>query len=166
MNRIEKNIYYLNIATSVSERSTCIRRNYGAVIVKDDIIVATGYNGSARGEVNCCDTGECYREQHGIPHGERYELCKAVHAEMNAIIQAGYEKTKGATLYLAGCDIAKDENGDATFIPLNKPRPCKMCWRAIKNAGILKVVAGLPIPTKDAYDVLFTNEEEENEEIS
>lgn len=159
MNRIEKNIYYLSIAESVSERSTCIRRNYGAVIVKDDIIVATGYNGSARGEVNCCDTGECYREQHGIPHGERYELCKAVHAEMNAIIQAGYEKTKGATLYLAGCDVTKKEK-------LDKPRPCKMCWRAIKNAGILKVIAGLPLPIEDAYDVLFTNEEEENEEIS
>ena len=150
MARITKDAYYLNIAETVSKRSTCLRRHYGAVIVKDDIIVATGYNGSARGEANCIDTGTCRREEMKIPHGERYELCMAVHAEMNAIIQAGYEKTKNATLYLSGTDVA--EEGMDTRI--QKPRPCMMCWRFIKNAGIIKVVCGID-------DVLFTSEETE-----
>ena len=160
MNRVEKNLYYLSIAREVSKRSTCIRRHYGAVIVKDDIIVATGYNGSARGEVNCCDTGICYREQQNIPHGERYELCKAVHAEMNAIIQAGFEKTNGATLYLAGTEQSEIAKIAGVWESIKKPRPCLMCWRVIKNAGILKVVCGDPLVTHD-YDTLFTNEEEE-----
>ena len=129
MNRISKDEYYLQIAATVSLRSTCIRRQYGAVIVKDDRIISTGYNGSARGETNCCDVGECWREAHGIPHGHQYEKCVAVHAEDNAISQAGREAL-GATLYLAGF-----ENGKA--IPAV---PCAMCERKIKNAGITRVV--------------------------
>lgn len=150
MARIAKDQYYLDIADAVSKRSTCLRRHYGSVIVKDDIIVATGYNGSARGELNCVDAKKCVREELKVPHGERYELCMAVHSEMNAIIQAGYEKTKNATLYLSGTDIA--EEGMDTKI--KSPRPCKMCWRFIKNAGIIKVVCGVD-------DVLFTSEETE-----
>lgn len=129
MKRIDKDAYYLTIASTVSLRSTCLRRQYGAVIVKDDRIIATGYNGSARGEPNCCDTGECWREANGIPHGERYEACKAVHAEDNAISQAGRE-TIGATLYLAG------REGNRVIAA----RPCMMCERKIKNAGIVRAV--------------------------
>lgn len=130
MTRISKQEYYLALARAVSLRSTCLRRQYGAVIVKDDMIIATGYNGSARGEHNCCDVGECWREINHIPHGERYEACVAVHAEDNAISQAG-RKSIGATLYLAGF-----ENGK----PI-EATPCLMCQRKIKNAGIKEVIS-------------------------
>lgn len=130
MSRISKQEYYLFIARAVARRSTCVRRHYGAVIVKDDRIIATGYNGSARGEPNCCDVGECWREAHGIPHGEQYEKCVAVHAEDNAISQAGREAI-GATIYLWG------EEADGTVI---HAEPCLMCSRKIKNAGITKVI--------------------------
>ena len=131
MIRPSKDSYYLKIAQQVARRSTCLRRQYGAVIVKDDVIVSTGYNGSARGEENCCDKGECWRESHDIPHGEQYEKCKAVHAEMNAVINANRADTQGATLYLAGF-----ENGHS----IRTPRPCDICSRVIKNAGIKRVV--------------------------
>lgn len=133
--RRSKNSYYCNIALAVAERSTCLRRKYGAVIVKDDTIVSTGYNGAPRGRVNCCDLGTCEREQQRIPHGERYELCRSVHAEQNAVIAAGYEKTKGATLYLAGIDVSGDEPEI-----INAPDCCMMCKRVIINAGISKVI--------------------------
>lgn len=127
--RISKDEYYLGIARAVAKRSTCLRRQYGAVIVKNDRIVSTGYNGSARGDQNCCDVGTCWREEHNIPHGEQYERCLAVHAEDNAISQAGRE-TIGATLYLAGF-----ENGVEIMA-----EPCMMCDRKIKNAQIEKVI--------------------------
>ena len=130
-NRISKPAYYLGIAKAVSERSTCLRRRYGAVIVRNDRIVATGYNGAARGCKNCCDVGFCARKD--VPHGERYELCKAVHAEQNAIMQAGQELTNGATLYLTGTDA---ETGKV----LTDIDCCMMCKRAVINAGIDKVV--------------------------
>ena len=129
MPRISKDEYYRNIALAVARRSTCLRRQYGAVIVKGDNIIATGYNGSARGEPNCCDVGECWRQAHNIPHGEQYEKCVAVHAEDNAISQAGREAI-GATLYLAGLEDGK---------PI-KAEPCMMCARKIKNARIKEVV--------------------------
>ena len=129
MTRISKREYYLGIAEAVAQRSTCLRRQYGAVIVKDDQIISTGYNGSARGEENCCDVGYCWREAHNVPHGEQYEKCVAVHAEDNAISQAGRESI-GATLYLAGF-----ENGNRIAA-----KPCVMCERKIKNAGIAEVV--------------------------
>jgi len=128
--RITKDEYYLGIAKAVAQRSTCLRRQYGAVIVKDDQIVATGYNGSARGEENCCDIGTCWREEHNIPHGEQYEKCMAVHAEDNAISQAG-RNAIGATLYLAGF-----ENG----VEIECPEPCMMCARKIKNAQIANII--------------------------
>lgn len=123
--------YYLNIAAGVASRSTCLRRQYGAVIVKNDRIVSTGYNGAARGCPNCCDTGECYREAHDIPHGEQYEKCQAVHAEANAIIAASKEEMDGAILYLAGF-----EHG----IRMPRPEPCEMCNRLILNSGIQMTV--------------------------
>ena len=128
---------YLKIAKTVSERSTCMRRHYGAVIVSDDGVVSTGYNGSARGEENCCDSGQCERVRQNIPAGERYELCRSLHAEVNAILEAGRSKCKGATLYLYGENVSPD---DAEI----NIHPCIMCMRTIKQVGIKKIVIGLP----------------------
>jgi dCMP deaminase len=125
--------YYLEIARSVSRRATCIRRRYGAVIVNDSHIVATGYCGAPRGCINCCDIGTCLRQENGVPSGERYELCRSVHAEVNAIIHAGRERCLGATLYLVGEDAKSGELVDA--------EPCAMCRRVMLNAGIAQVVS-------------------------
>ena len=132
MERPSKVKYYLDIAAAVAARSTCIRRQYGAVIVKNDTVVSTGYNGTARGLINCCDLNECYREAHNIPHGQQYEKCKAVHAEANAIINASREEMCGAILFLAGF-----ENGER----MKNPTPCEMCSRMITNSGIRKVIS-------------------------
>lgn len=129
--RPSKDEYYLGIAQAVAKRSTCIRRQYGAVIVKDDRIISTGYNGSARGCDNCCDKGVCWREQNHIPHGEQYEKCQAVHAEANAIINGNPSDMIGATLYLAGFEDGK---------LIEDPKPCMMCERLITNARIEKVI--------------------------
>lgn len=129
--RPNKHEYYLNLAAGVASRSTCLRRQYGAVIVKDDRIVSTGYNGAARGIDNCNDIGYCYRAEHNIPHGQQYEKCKAVHAEANAIINASKEEMQNATLYLAGF-----EDGGR----IENPHPCEMCDRLIRNAGIGRVI--------------------------
>ncbi len=134
--RRDKHGYYLNIAEAALERSTCLRRKYGAVIVKDDEIISTGYNGAPRGWPNCCDIGFCYREHEQIPHGERYESCRSVHAEANAIISASRKDMLGATLYLAG----KEADGS----PIYYAEPCAMCRRLIINAGIDKVVSRAP----------------------
>jgi len=123
--------YFLQIAQVVAKRSTCLRRVYGSVIVKDKIIISTGFNGSARGEVNCVDLGECVREKLKVPKGERYELCVAVHAEQNAIINGDPVKMKNATIYTVGF------NFDGTIA---SGEPCLMCARMIKNAMIEKVV--------------------------
>ena len=128
--RPNKDEYYLDIAASVAKRSTCLRRRYGAVIVNNDEIIATGYNGSPRGEKNCCDTGECWREAHHIPHGEQYEKCVAVHAEMNAITSAARKDMVDGTLYLAGFEGIEPINAIS----------CTICRRLIKNAGIKRVV--------------------------
>ncbi len=130
--RESKDSYYLKIAEAVLARSTCLRRKYGAVIVRDDEIISTGYNGSPRGEPNCCDVGYCYREQQKIPHGERYDVCKSVHAEANAIISASRREMIGSTLYLAG------QEADGT--PVEDTTPCAMCSKLILNAGIETVV--------------------------
>lgn len=124
--------YYLDIAKSVSERSTCLKRHYGAVIVKDDEIIATGYNGAPRGRENCCDIGQCLRIKLGIPSGQRYEICRSVHAEMNAIISASRKDMKGSTLYLVGVE----PDGSYT----KNAEPCSMCKRNIINAGIKNVI--------------------------
>ena len=123
--------YFLDIAQLVAKRSTCLRRHYGAVIVKDNIIVSTGYNGAARGEPNCIDTGKCVRKEHNVPKGERYELCVAVHAEMNAIIAGDPVKMHGSTIYVSGyTHEGKQASGE----------PCLLCRRIIKNAMIKRVV--------------------------
>lgn len=130
--RPTKDKYYLGITEAVLERSTCLRRKYGAVLVKNDEIVSTGYNGSARGETNCCDCGVCKREELNIPKGERYELCVAIHAEDNAITSAGRHRACGATLYIVGKNTVDNSYAN--------PSPCVMCARKIKNAGIARVV--------------------------
>ncbi|MDP3446646.1 MAG: dCMP deaminase family protein [Eubacteriales bacterium] len=132
MERITKQAYYLSIAAEVAKRSTCLRRQYGAVIVKNDEIIATGYNGAPRGDENCCDVGSCWRDRHNIPHGEQYEKCVAVHAEANAIISASRNEMLGSTLYLFGYE--------GLDRPIDNPEPCIMCNRLIKNAGIEHVV--------------------------
>ena len=133
MKRIDKNNYYLDIAESSLERSTCLRRKWGAVIVKDDEIVSTGYNGAPRGRKNCTDLGKCIREELSIPRGERYELCRSVHAEQNAIISASRKDMIGATLYLVGIDA---NTGDY----VKNSMSCSMCKRFIINSGISKIV--------------------------
>ena len=133
MARRDKHNYYLDIAETVLERGTCLRRNVGAIIVKNDIIISTGYAGAPRGRVNCCDVGSCRREKLGIPRGQRYELCRSVHAEANAIISASREEMLGATLYLAMRD-------ESTGLLVPDASPCNMCRRMIINAGIETVV--------------------------
>ncbi len=133
MERIDKNNYYLDIAESALERSTCLRRKWGAVIVKDDEIISTGYNGAPRGRKNCTDLGTCIREELNIPRGERYELCRSVHAEQNAIISASRKNMIGATLYEVGVDAKTGEY-------VENAMPCAMCKRFIINSGITKMV--------------------------
>jgi len=133
MNRISKENYYLDIAETVLERATCLRRVYGAIIVNNDEIIATGYNGAPRGRANCSDMGYCTREKMQIPRGERYELCRSVHAEANAIISAARRDIVGGTLYLVGRDARTGELlSDATS--------CSMCRRLVINSGLEKVV--------------------------
>ncbi len=133
MDRIDKTNYYLDIAQTVLERSTCRRRNYGAIIVRNDEIVSTGYNGAPRGRVNCTELGYCVRQQLEIPSGQRYELCRSVHAEANAIISAARSECIGGTLYLCGRDA---ESGAL----LHDTTSCSMCRRMIINAGIARVI--------------------------
>lgn len=128
--RGSKKEYYLDISRAVSKRSTCNRRQYGAIIVSNDEVISTGYNGSPRGCFNCCDIGKCFRELNNIEHGEMYEKCISVHAEQNAIISASRRDMYGGELYLAGFEDGKEI--DAV--------PCKICCRMILNAGINKVI--------------------------
>lgn len=136
--RPEKTEYYLNIAREVCQRSTCLRRRFGAVILKNDQIISTGYVGAPRGAPNCIDIGKCPREEAKIPAGERYELCRSVHAEANAIINAARAGVSviGGTLYLYGENVKDDKIAEA--------KPCKMCKRMIINAGIEQVVVKTP----------------------
>ena len=133
MERISKENYYLDIAETVAERSTCLRKKFGAIIVKNDSIISTGYNGAPRGRKNCDELGVCMRDKLGIPRGERYELCRSVHSEANAIIAASREQMLGATLYMACLDSKTGELVSGT-------NSCAMCKRMIINAGIDKVV--------------------------
>lgn len=131
--RTSKQNYYLDIADAVLERSTCLRRKYGAIIVRSDEIISTGYNGAPRGRRNCSDLGHCTRESLRIPSGERYELCRSVHAEANAIISASRRDMIGASIYLVGRDARTGEL-------LHDAMSCSMCKRQIINAGIDRVV--------------------------
>ena len=138
MERLTKSQYYIDIARSVAMRSTCIRRRVGAVIVKNDQIISTGYNGAPRRATNCIDIGYCLRKERNVPSGQNYELCRAVHAEMNAIIHASRLDMVGSDLYLAGIEV---ESGE----PVSELTPCLLCKRVIINAGIARII----IPSKD-----------------
>ncbi len=133
MKRPSKNEYYLDIAKAVSERSTCLRRRYGAVVVKDDVIVSTGYNGAPRGVVNCSEIG-CLKDLVGAPHFSGYDYCIGVHAEENAIINAARygAKVLGGILYLYGEDAKTNEVCEGL--------PCPRCRRVLINAGITNVI--------------------------
>ncbi len=133
MPRISKENYYLDIAETVIGRATCLRRCYGAIIIKNDEIISTGYNGAPRGRRNCVDLGRCTRAELNIPQGQRYELCRSVHAEANAIISAARSEVLGATLYM----VCKDPK-TGELIPGSTS--CSMCRRLIINAGIARVV--------------------------
>lgn len=141
MGRIDKVNYYLNIAEAVSQRSSCLRRQYGAIIVKDDEIISTGYNGAPRGCGNCVDKGFCLRQELNIPQGERYDLCESVHAEANAIISADRKSMLGSTLFLVGRNKGS----------LIDAEPCKMCSKLIINAGISRVISRYPSLPEGVY---------------
>ncbi len=152
--RVSKENYYLDIAETVSERSTCLRKRYGAIIVKNDVIVSTGYNGAPRGRKNCVDVGSCVREKLQIPRGERYELCRSIHAESNAVIAAPREQMLGATLYMACVDPKDDALVSGTC-------SCSMCKRILINAGIEKIVIR---DTKEDFRVVSVADWVKNDE--
>lgn len=154
MERVSKHNYYLDIAQTVAERSTCLRKMYGAIIVKNDSIISTGYNGAPRGRQNCSDLGHCMRNKLNIPRGERYELCRSVHAEANAIIAASREQMLGATLYMACIDAqtGKLEPGTCS---------CMMCKRQVINAGIARVIVR---DSKEQYREIDVNDWIENDD--
>ena len=154
MDRISKENYYLDIAQTVAERSTCMRKKYGAIIVKNDVIISTGYNGSPRGRKNCNELQFCMREKLQIPRGERYELCRSVHAEANAIIAAPRDQMLGATLYMACVD---PEN--AAIIP--NTSSCMMCKKQVINAGIAYIVVR---DDKESFRVIDVNDWIENDD--
>ena len=155
MKRPDKDHYYLYIAKEIARRSTCLRRWYGAVIVKNDQIISTGYAGAARGAVNCSDHGVCPRQQANIPRGERYELCRSVHAEMNAIIHAARSDMLDAILYLTGMDAT-----DGSIV--EGARPCRICTRLIINAGIRTVKV---LDKNDSVTTIEVSEFIEHEEL-
>lgn len=153
-NRPSKYQYYLNIAKAVSGRSTCLRKHYGSVIVNNDSIISTGYNGAPRNTKNCSDLCECRREKLNIPRGEHYEMCRSVHSEMNAIINASREEMNGATLFLYGYDVRNRcivEDLDS----------CQLCKKIIINAGIKNVVFARP---NDLYEEVSVSSWIKNDE--
>lgn len=154
MERRDKTNYYLDLADVVSKRGTCLRRRYGAVIVKNDEVISTGYVGAPRGRKNCSDIEYCIRQKMNIPRGERYELCRSVHAEANAIISAEREKMIGSTLYLSGREVDTGEY-------IKNSNSCSMCKRQIINAGISQVVIR---DTEDEYRVIDVQEWIDNDD--
>lgn len=154
MIRIGKDNYYLDICETVLERGTCIRRNFAAIIVKNDEIIATGYTGAPRGRKNCCDLGYCKREHLNVPRGTRYELCRSVHAEQNAIISSRRQDMIGSTMYLVGKEHKTGEY-------VHNASPCALCKRFIINSGIEKVIIR---DTKDLYRDINVTEWIENDD--
>ena len=154
MKRIDKINYYLDIAETVVERGTCLRRNFGAIIVKNDEIISTGYVGAPRGRKNCCDLGYCMREKLNVPRGERYELCRSVHAEQNAIISASRRDMIDSTLYLVGINYK-----DKTYV--ENANPCALCKRMIINSGIKEIIIR---DTKKKYRIIKVEDYIKNDE--
>lgn len=154
MERVDKTNYYLDIAETVIERGTCLRRNFGAIIVRNDEIISTGYTGAPRGRQNCSDLGFCMRDKLNIPRGERYEMCRSVHAEANCIISAARRDIIGGTLYLAGRDAKTGEL-------VKEANSCAMCKRLIINSGIKEVIVRR---TATEYEVIPVSQWIENDE--
>jgi dCMP deaminase len=154
MDRRDKHNYYLDIARSVLERGTCLRRNYGAIIVKNDEIISTGYSGAPRGRKNCSDMGYCLREKMNIPRGQNYEKCRSVHAEANCIISASRRDMIGGNLYLVGKDMKTNEL-------VKNANSCTMCKRLILNSGIEKVIIR---ETNQNFRIIQVNEWIENDD--
>ena len=154
MKRRDKHNYYLDIAEQVAQRCTCLRRRYGVVIYKDDEVLSTGYNGAPRGRKNCSDLGSCIRDEMNIARGERFELCRSVHAEANAIISASRREMMGGILYMSGIEAATGEY-------IQNANSCTMCKRMIINAGIAKVYIR---DDKDTYRIVDVNEWIENDD--
>ena len=154
MERRDKHNYYLDIAQTVAERGTCLRRNYGAIIVKNDEIISTGYVGAPRGRKNCSDLGYCIRQEMNIPRGERYEMCRSVHAEANAIISASRHEMIDSTLYLVGMEASTGELVANSCC-------CAMCKRMVINAGIKNVVIR---DTMDEFRIIDVNSWVESDE--
>lgn len=154
MDRRDKTNYYLDLADVVSRRCTCLRRHYGAVIVKNDEVISTGYVGAPRGRKNCTDLNYCIREKLSIPRGERYELCRSVHAEANAIISAEREKMIGSTIYLTGREVTSGEY-------IKNSSSCSMCKRLIINAGIERVIIR---DSEEDYRIVNVQEWVDNDE--
>ena len=154
LERRDKINYYLDLAEMVSQRCTCLRRHYGAVIVKNDEVISTGYVGAPRGRKNCSDLNYCIRQKKHIPRGERYELCRSVHAEANAIISAARSQMIGSSMYLVGKEVSTGEY-------IEHANSCSMCKRMIINAGIKEVVVR---DTKDQYTIIDVSEFIENDE--
>lgn len=154
MERRDKINYYLDLAEMVSQRGTCLRRRYGAVIVKNDEVISTGYVGAPRGRKNCSDLGVCVRQKMQIPRGERYELCRSVHAEANAIISASRDKMIGSSMYLTGIEV---ESGEY----VSHSSSCSMCKRLVINAGIETVYIR---DTKEEYRKVSVSEWVEQDE--
>ena len=148
MERMDKINYYLDIAQTVLERGTCLRRNYGSIIVKNDEIISTGYTGAPRGRVNCIDLGYCMRDKLGIPRGQMYEKCRSVHSEVNACLSAARKDCINATLYLVGKDMKSGEI-------VENANSCAMCKKIIINAGIKQVVIR---DSKDKYRIVDVEE--------
>jgi dCMP deaminase len=154
MERRDKNNYYLDIAETVLERGTCLRRNYGAIIVNNDEIISTGYSGAPRGRANCSEIGQCIRKKLQIPRGTNYEICRSVHAETNAIISASRRDMLGATIYLVGKEL---ETGEL----ISQANSCTMCKRIIINSGIDKVIIR---DTNDKYRYIYVQEWIDNDD--
>lgn len=155
MQRVDKENYYLDIAETVIERGTCLRRNFGAIIVRNDEIISTGYTGAPRGRQNCSDLGFCMRDKLNIPRGERYELCRSVHAEANCIISAARRDIIGGTLYLVGRDAKTGELVEET-------NSCAMCKRLIINSGLEKIVVRRTASEYEAIPVSRWIEDDES----
>lgn len=155
MQRVDKKNYYLNIAEAVLERSTCLRKKYGAVIVNNDEIISTGYNGSPRGCTNCNEKGICIREELKVPRGTKYELCAGVHAEQNALLSASRRETIGASLYLVGKNTGED-----TYV--GNAEPCSLCKKLIINSGIEEVYIRID---RTEYKRILVQEWIDNEEL-
>lgn len=146
--RVDKINYYLDIAETVLERGTCLRRNYGAIVVKNDEIISTGFTGAPRGRQNCIDLKKCLRQELNIPSGQRYELCRSVHAEQNAIISASRRDLLDSDLYLVGKEVETTDY-------VKNASPCELCKRFIINAGIKRVIIR---DDKNNYRIINTKE--------